>query len=119
MKTHHDLDVWKKAIDLVTSMYKITNKYPKSEVYGLTNQIRRSAISIPSNIAEGAARKSPKEFAHFLSIAQGSATELETQLIISRNLEYINVDQFVELERCLSDIRKMLSGLIKSVNRNQ
>ena len=69
MKTHHELTVWKKSIDFVTTVYKITEEYPKTEIYGLTNQVRRAVVSVPSNIAEGAARTSKKEFSHFLSIS--------------------------------------------------
>ena len=110
MKTHKDLDVWKKSIDLVTHVYRITKDFPKEELYGLTTQIRRSAISIPSNIAEGAARKNVKEFIQFLYVALGSFSELETQLIISKNLNYIQSDQ---LSDEYSSIGKMLIGLIK------
>lgn len=88
MKTHHDIDVWKKAISFVTSVYRITAGFPKRELYGLTCQIQRSVVSIPSNIVEGAARNSQNEFNHFLAISLGSLSELETQLIISRNLNY-------------------------------
>ncbi len=91
MKTHHDLDVWNKAIDYVTIIYKITSVFPKCELYGITSQIRRSAISIPY-IAEGAARHTVKEFYHFLSISLGSLSELETQLLIAKNLDYIKND---------------------------
>ena len=86
IKTHKDLDVWKKSIDFVTKIYKTTNSYPKSELYGLVSQIRRAAVSIPSNITEGAVRKSKVEFRQFLYIALSSAAEIETQLIISKNL---------------------------------
>jgi len=118
MKTHQDLDVWKKAITLVTAIYKTTSTYPQTEIYGITSQIRRSAVSIPSNIAEGAARNSKKEFNHFLAISLGSLSELETQLIISKNLEFITQEQFEELEKSLIDIRKMLIGLKKSLDRS-
>lgn len=118
MKTHQDLDVWKKAITLVTTIYKTTSTYPQTEIYGITSQIRRSAVSIPSNIAEGAARNSKKEFNHFLAISLGSLSELETQLIISENLKFITQEQFEELEKSLIDIRKMLIGLKKSLARS-
>ena len=94
MKTHKDLDVWKKSINLVTEIYKVTKDYPQSELYGLTNQIRRCSVSISSNIAEGAARTSSKEFSHFLSITLGSIAELETQILISQNLGYIRTHSF-------------------------
>jgi four helix bundle protein len=117
MRTHHDLEVWKKSILLVTEIYKVTESFPKSEQYGLTNQIRRCAVSIPSNIAEGAARTSTKEFSHFLAISLGSIAELETQLIISRNLNYLNSIQQEELTSSLVSIRKMTLGLKKSINK--
>ncbi len=95
MKTLKDLEVWKKGITLVTDIYVLTKNFPKEEVYGLTNQLRRAAVSIPSNIAEGAARQSNKEFIHFLYIALGSFVELDTQLIIAQNLNYINEKDFI------------------------
>jgi four helix bundle protein len=116
MKTHKDLDVWIKSIDLVTGIYKETNSFPKSELYGLTSQVRRSAVSIPSNIAEGAARTSTKEFSYFLSITLGSIAELETQLMISRNLNYIQSEIFDLLEKEIISIRKMTLGLKKSID---
>ncbi len=90
MKKHKDLDVWKKSILLVTLIYDVTKGFPNEEMYGLTNQIRRSAVSVPSNIAEGSARQGDKEFAHFLYISLGSLSELETQLIIANNLNYLS-----------------------------
>ena len=108
---HKDLDVWKKSIELVTTVYKITKIFPKEEQYGLTNQIRRSAISISSNIAEGAARNSNKEFIQFLYIALGSASELETQIIISQNLNYLEDNS--KIIDIIVEIKQMLIGLIK------
>lgn len=116
MKTHHDLDVWKKSILLVTEIYKVTESYPKSELYGLTNQIRRAAVSIPSNIAEGAARTSTKEFSQFLSIALGSVSELETQLIVSHNLGFLENTDLDSLIDQIVTIRKMIIGLKKSIS---
>lgn len=115
MKTHIDLDVWKFAIEFVTEIYKLTNHFPQSEIYGLSSQMRRSAVSIPSNIAEGAARNSKKEFSHFLSIALGSIAEIETQLIISNNLNYIDSVTLTETITKLSSIRKMTFGLKRSL----
>ena len=89
MKSHHDLDVWKNSIDLVEDIYKLSSKFPKEEVYGLTSQIRRAAVSVPSNIAEGAARQSNKEFIQFLYIALGSLSEVETQVCIALKLGFI------------------------------
>lgn len=117
MKTHHDLDVWKKAIVFVTQVYTYTESFPKSEVFGLTNQIRRASVSIPSNIAEGAARNTSKDFGHFLAITVGSIAELETQLIISKNLGFLNIEQFEELTTALVSVRRMTLGLKKSLNK--
>ena len=83
--THKDLAVWKKSMDLVTDVYELTSKFPREEQFGLTNQMRRSAVSVPSNIAEGAARNSTKEFIQFLYYSLSSLSELETQLLISKN----------------------------------
>jgi len=111
MKDHKELDVWKQSVDLVIDVYRITKDFPKEEVYGLTNQIRRSAVSIPSNIGEGAARNTEKEFIQFLYIALGSASELETQLIISQKLNYgRNIDEIVEK---LTSVKKLINGLIR------
>lgn len=111
MSNHKDLEAWKLSIDLVSEIYKLTKKFPKEEIYGLTNQIRRCAVSIPSNIAEGSARQSDKELIQFLYIALGSAAELETQLIIAQNLSYIITIQ--EVSNKLDTIKKTILGLIK------
>ncbi len=108
IKGHKDLTVWKKSMHLVTEIYSLTSKFPKEEIYGLTSQVRRAAISVPSNIAEGAARQTKKEFSHFLYIALGSLAEVETQLLIANNLGYISEVQLGSLV----EIRKMLNGLI-------
>ena len=115
MKTHKDLDVWKLSRVFVSDVYKITEDFPKSENYGLTSQIRRSVISIPSNIAEGSARQGNKEFIQFLYISLGSLAELETQLLLAIDLNYLKEDEnlFKKLER----IRMMLLGLIRSIKR--
>lgn len=116
MKTHKDLDVWQKSIVLVENIYALTSFFPKEEIYGITNQMRRAAVSISSNIAEGSARQGNKEFANFLYIALGSLSELETQLIISKNLRYhSNEIIFAELET----VRKLLIGLIKYIKAKQ
>ena len=112
MRTHLDLDVWKKSIQFVKKIYEITSKFPDTEKYGLTNQMRRCAVSIPSNIAEGAGRNSKKEFKQFLYISLGSISEIETQLIISTELSYLKDKSLLEE---LNEIRKMLFGLIKSI----
>jgi len=113
--THKDLNVWKKGIRFVTSIYKITEQFPKSELYGLTSQIRRASVSIPSNIAEGSARNHNKEFIQFLYIALSSAAEVDTQLIIAENLDFIKHEERTLLSDELTEISKMLQGLIKTI----
>lgn len=117
IRTHKDLDVWRKSIDFVTRIYKATDCFPSREIYGLTSQIRRSAVSIPSNIAEGASRKSKVEFKQFLYIALSSGAELDTQLIISCNLKYLDEIQLKILVDELNSISRMIQGLIKSISR--
>ncbi len=117
MKTHKDLHAWKNSINLVTDIYKLTESFPKEELYGLTNQIRRSAVSIPSNIAEGAGRNYKKEYIQFLYISLGSLSELETQLIISKNLAFIEQENLKELNEKLNEIRSQLSGLIRYLKK--
>src|ERR1700757_2166538 len=88
-ESYRDLVAWRKAMNLVTAVYEVTRSFPREELYGLTSQLRRAAVSVPSNIAEGQARFSRKEFHHFLSQARGSLVEIETQLMIARNLKYL------------------------------
>ena len=111
MKTYRDLQVWQKSMTLVTEVYKISKGFPKDEAYGLTSQIRRCAISIPSNMAEGYGRNSTNEYIHFLRIATGSLYELQTQMEISMNLYYLNRDEFDKLYELSREIERMLSGL--------
>jgi four helix bundle protein len=110
IKTHKDLDVWKESMSLVEEVYKLTESFPKNEIFGLTSQMRRAATSIPSNIAEGAARNSDKEFIQFLHVSLGSLAELETQLLLSRKLGFLKNEQ---LDGRVERIRKMLLGLVK------
>ena len=117
MKSHKDLEVWKRSIELVTLLYEYTKGFPKDEAYGLTGQIRRAAVSIPSNLAEGAARNHSKEFIQFLYIALGSISELETQLIISEKLNYIDQQKSAWLQNELSELRRMMIGLIGSISK--
>jgi len=119
MKTHKDLDAWKKSIELVASIYKITSSFPKEQIYGLTSQIRRAAVSIPSNIAEGAAQNHDKEFIQFLYVALGSGAELETQLIISKMLGFIDYEKSQELTNELNSISRMIQGLIKFIKKQK
>ena len=105
---HKKLEVWKSSMDLVEEIYKISNSFPKSERYGLTSQIRRAVISVPSNIAEGAGRKSDKELIQFLSIGLGSLAELETQYIIAQRLTYINENK--EITNLINKCKQLLLG---------
>jgi four helix bundle protein len=111
MNYFKELKVWQKAIDLVTETYLKSGSFPKEELYGLTSQIRRSAVSIPSNIAEGCGRKTNKDFANFLGVALGSAFEFETQLIICRNLQFIPEKDFEFLEKEVHHIQNMIIKL--------
>ncbi|WP_207214163.1 four helix bundle protein [Brumimicrobium glaciale] len=116
MKSHKDLNVWKESMDLVEDIYSISKNFPKEEIYGLTSQMRRCAVSVPSNIAEGAGRKGEKEFARFLYIGLGSLSELETQFEIAIRLKYIpNEIQTEVIFDKIIYIRRMLSKLIKSI----
>jgi four helix bundle protein len=115
MKDYKELEVWKRGILLVLAIYETAQKFPKDELYALADQIKRAVVSIPSNIAEGASRNTTKEFIQFLYIALGSASELETQIIIAKKLGYIKNE-----ETLLSDItiiRKMLNALISSLRK--
>lgn len=110
-----ELNIWKKSIDLAVDVYTATKGFPKEETYGLTSQIRRSAVSIPSNISEGAGRNSDNEFLHFLGIANGSAYELETQVIISNRLALMDDEQTEVLLTQLTEIQKMNYGLMQKL----
>ena len=111
LKSYKELIVWKKSIELVKEIYILTSKFPKEELYGLTMQMRRCTVSIPSNIAEGYGRKSRKEYRQFLSISYGSALELETQLIISRALNFLKVSGFEKSDNLLQEVLKMLNSM--------
>ena len=115
MKSHKDLDVWKAAIKAARSIYLLTASFPNEERFSMTMQMRRASVSIASNIAEGAARQSDKEFVQFLYIAQGSAAELETQLIIAGEVALANVADIEALILELAHVRQLLVGLIRSI----
>lgn len=112
MKTHKDLEVWKRAVDLVAEIYIKTKKFPKDELYGLTNQIRRAAVSIPSNIAEGAGRETNSEYLRFLYIARGSLMEVDTQWIIAQRIGLVDENEYQELIDILNEVGRLLNGLI-------
>jgi four helix bundle protein len=114
-RSYRDLNVWKLSIELVKSVYRITQKFPTSEIYSLTSQIRRAAISIPSNIAEGQGRASSKEFRQFLGIALGSLAELETQLIIANEIDYMTSLELEHFQSTIDTIRKMTKSLAKNL----
>lgn len=107
MHKYKELKVWQKSIELVTEVYKVTASFPDKERFGLISQINRASVSIPSNIAEGAGRNSTKEFLHFLSIAHASSYETETQLIISKNLNYLTINELDVLVEKISEWQKM------------
>lgn len=116
-RAHKKLDVWQEGVALATHIYHVTEPFPKSEVYGLTSQMRRAAVSVPCDIAEGAARNSSKEFAHFLNIAGGSLSELDTQVEISYNLNYLSDEQRNEIDCKIGSITGKLSRLITTVRK--
>ena len=116
MGTHEDLDVWKLSMDLVVDVYKMTAKFPSEEKFGLVNQLRRAAVSVPSNIAEGAARKSDKEYIQFLYIALGSLAEIETQLIISKRLGFSDSDEPLNQTRIIKSKLLNFIKYLKSIN---
>ncbi len=112
ISSYKDLIVWQKSYELLLSIYKLTKSFPKEELYGLTSQIRRCAVSIPSNIAEGYARQRKLEYIQFLQISFGSGAELETQLLIAKDLKYITNEEFTKTNDLLQEVMKMLNSLI-------
>jgi len=116
MRNFRNLEIWRKGLSLVNQIYKLSRSIPEKETYGLISQITRSAISIPSNIAEGSGRKSSKEFVRFLEISLGSSYELETQLLIVENNFNIKKEEFKLILKDLIDLQKMITSYINSVN---
>ena len=112
---YQSLEVWQKSMALVTAIYAVTKQFAKEELYTLTSQIRRAAISIPSNIAEGKSKRSTRDYIRFVLMARGSVAELETQLFISRNLAYVSEDQIQPLLEKAGEIGCMLNGLISKM----
>lgn len=113
--SYKDLIVWQKSMNLVTEAYLLTGKFPKSELYGIVSQIRRCAISIPSNIAEGKQRGTKKDYRHFLVMAFGSGAELETQLEISKRLNFCKKEEYIIIEGLLNEVVRMLNKLISTL----
>ncbi|MEO7660144.1 MAG: four helix bundle protein [Pyrinomonadaceae bacterium] len=111
MRPHEKLDVWKMSVDLVVRIYSQTSGFPSDEKFGLTSQIRRAAVSIPANIAEGAGRQHDREFIQFLAIAQGSSSELETELLIAFKLGYLDEEVYKKLYEEVNTVARMIVGL--------
>ena len=114
VETYRDLRVWRRAMDLVVDVYRCTTSFPKTEVYGLTSQMRRSAVSVPSNIAEGKGRFSRKELVQFLFRARGSLLELETQITIGQELGYLELEDGKRLTNLASEVGRMLNGMVNT-----
>lgn len=112
MKDFRSLKVWGKAHDLTLAVYRLTNDFPQRELYGLTSQLRRAAVSVPTNIAEGCGRSGDREFRRFLQIAMGSASELEYQVLLARDLGYLKEEKYSLVQEHLGEVKKMLGGLI-------
>lgn len=116
-RPHQNLDVWKRSLSFVKKVYELTNDFPENEEYGLSSQIRRAASSVPSNIAEGAARNTENEFLNFLHMAQGSNSEIETQLLIASQLGFVEEDELKKLLKTNGEISRMIVGLQNSLRR--
>ena len=119
LKSYKELIVWQRAIELVREVYTLTEMFPKSENYGIVSQMRRASVGIPSVIAEGYGRKSPKEYRQFYAIAFGSALELETQIIISKMLKFAHEDVFVKVDSLLLEVLRMLNKMMRSLKSSQ
>jgi four helix bundle protein len=117
MKNFHDLMVWQRAHDFVLKLYRSTKAFPREEIYGLTSQIRRAAVSVPSNIAEGCGREGDRELARFCQIAMGSASEAEYQLLLAHDLGYMESKEYQELNQQLCEVKRMLNGFIQKLRK--
>jgi four helix bundle protein len=115
IKSHRDLIAWQKAMDLVVSVYKLSKGFPKEELYGLTSQLRRAAVSIPANIAEGQGRRSKAEFKQFLGNARGSLLELDTHLELALRLEYLCLKEHALIQEQLREVGRIVNGLLRSL----
>jgi four helix bundle protein len=118
MKDFRQLKVWEKSHQLALAVYKATKEFPKEELYGLTSQIRRSSMSVPTNIAEGCGRFTNADFARFLQMAMGSASEAEYQLILARDLGFLSNDVYEKLHNDTEKVKRMLTSLIKTIRSN-
>ncbi len=119
IKRYQDLRIWKQGIEIVKEIYKSTEHFPKTEIYGLSSQMQRAAVSIPSNIAEGHNRSHQKEFRQFLNIALGSCGELETQLVIAKELDFLNETKFNDLSELIQSEAKQTRALLQKITSNQ
>lgn len=119
MRPHEKLDLWKRSIDFVVAIYRLTDNFPKEEKFGLTSQLRRAAVSVAANVAEGAAKTSTKDFRRYLSNSQGSASEIETELQIALRLNYVDEADFKVLSKDLDDVGRMITGLSRSLQRRE
>lgn len=119
MRPHQKLDLWRRAIDFVVAIYRLTEQFPKEEKFGLTSQLRRAAVSVAANVAEGAARTSTKEFRRLLSHSQGSASEVDTELLIALRLNYLSERDYKSLNKDLDDVGRMITGLSQSLKRQE
>jgi four helix bundle protein len=118
VKNYSELIVWQKAVDFVVAVYDAARTFPRDEMYGLTSQIKRAVVSVPSNIAEGQGRRTSKEFVHFLYVANGSLREVETQVAIAHRLKFITDEKKADLLRMSSEVGRILYGLINSLDNN-
>lgn len=117
MRPHRNLDAWKKSVDFIVVIYEITRAFSQDEKFGLISQIRRASVSIASNLAEGAGRRSDREFLQFLSHSQGSASEVDTQLLIAFRLKFLSEAEYESLDKSLDDIGRMITGLSNHLKR--
>lgn len=117
VRDYRDLIVWQKAMDLVEAIYRATAAFPREEIYGLTSQLRRAAVSIPSNIAEGNGRNTTRDYLHFLGMAYGSVKEVETQVLIAERLRYVDSSHSNSLVQMTIEIARLISGLVNSLNK--
>jgi four helix bundle protein len=117
LQSYRELIAWQKAMDLVRSVYEITGNFPREEIFGLSSQLKRASVSVPSNIAEGQGRNSTKEFINHLSIAYGSLMEVETQIMIAQNLNYFDIDKMNLLLDKTAEVGRLINGLSRSLGQ--
>lgn len=118
-RSHRDLKVWQISLDVTETLYRLTTDWPKHEQFGLISQVRRAAVSVPANIAEGAGRRTPGEFLHFVGIARGSLAELETLLIVARRLDYIDEPTYRAIFNDLLELGRMATGLLRTLEERR